>query len=137
MLIQLMEKDITPLITGSAPLWRLISTLALSRNRPSSALTAQEKAWRCVVVQPGWETGKESDWNGIVEATVDLVSAYETFGPREKTEGLGAGGELVMKEWKFKSRSAVRGIMGRGRDSWEGTKGWNRLVEALEGLKGS
>jgi tetratricopeptide (TPR) repeat protein len=53
MLTQLMERDVTPLITGSAPLWRLISTLALARNRPSSALTAQEKAWRCVVTQPG------------------------------------------------------------------------------------
>ncbi|KAE9988818.1 hypothetical protein EG328_007422 [Venturia inaequalis] len=138
MLVQLLERDVTPLITGSAPLWRLISTLALARGRPSSALTAQEKAWRCVVSQPGWETGKESEWDGVVEATVDLVSAYETFGPKEKTEGLGAGGgELVMKEWKFKSRSAVRGIMGRGKDSWEGTKGWDRLVEALEGLKGS
>ncbi|QDS70649.1 hypothetical protein FKW77_000933 [Venturia effusa] len=138
MLVQLMERDITPLITGSAPLWRLTSTLALARNRPASALTAQEKAWRCVVSRPGWETGKESEWDGVVEATVDLVSAYETFGPREKTEGLAAGaGELVMKEWKFKSRSAVRGIMGRGKDSWEGTKGWDRVVEALEGLKGS
>lgn len=138
MLVQLMERDITPLITGSAPLWRLISTLALARDRPGSALTAQEKAWRCVVSQPGWETGKESEWDGVVEATVDLVSAYETFGPKEKTEGLAAGaGELVMKEWRFKSRSAVRGIMGRGKDSWEGTKGWDRLVEALEGLKSS
>lgn len=138
MVVQLTERDITPLITGSAPLWRLISTLALARGRPTSALTAQEKAWRCVVSQPGWETGKESEWDGVVEATVDLVSAYETFGPKEKTEGLGAGGgEVVMKEWKFKSRSAVRGIMGRGKDSWEGTKGWDRLVEALEGLKAS
>ncbi|TLD38805.1 TPR-like protein [Venturia nashicola] len=138
MLLQLMERDITPLITGSATLWRLLSTLALARDKPTSALTAQEKAWRCVVSQPGWETGKESEWDGVVEATIDLASAYETFGPKEKTEGLGAGGgEVVMKEWRFKSRSAIRGIMGRGKDSWEGTIGWDRLVEALEGLKAS
>jgi hypothetical protein len=43
----------------------------------------------------------------------------------------------VAKDWKFKARSAIRGIKGRGKDSWEGTKGWEKLDEALEDLKGS
>ena len=43
--------------------------------------------------------------------------------------------QLVAKDWKFKARSAVRGIKGRGKDSWEGTSGWEKLDAALEDLK--
>jgi tetratricopeptide (TPR) repeat protein len=138
MLLQLFDKHIVPLITASAPLWHLVAKLSLHRKKPSAALDANEKAWRAVISQPGWEHGTEAQWDRVVDATIDLVSAYESLGPRERTEGLGAGeGELVMKEWRFKGRSAVRGIMGRGKGAWEETAGWERLVESLAGLKGS
>lgn len=136
-LVELFDKNIVPLITSSRPLWQQVAKLALWRNKPGQALEAHEKAWRAVTVQPGWETESESRWNDVVDATVDLCDAYENFGPRERTEGMGAGaGGLVAKDWRFKGRSAVRGVMGRGRDCWEGTEGWERLKGALEGLKG-
>ncbi|CAN9438012.1 unnamed protein product [Alternaria alternata] len=107
------------------------------RRRPSSALECHEKAWRAVTSQPKWESGTEVEWNAVVEMTMDLLDAYETLGPRERTEGLAAGsGELVAKDWKFKSRSAVRSVMGKGKDNWEDSAGWEELVERLEELKG-
>jgi tetratricopeptide (TPR) repeat protein len=137
MLTQLFDRSIVPLITASAPLWHLVAKIALLRDRPGSALEAHEKAWRAVTTQPGWEHGAEAQWDGVVDATVDLADAYGSLGPVERTEGLGAGdGQLVMKDWKFKARSAIRGIKGRGKESWEDTTGWARLEEALEGLKG-
>ncbi|KAK5002334.1 hypothetical protein LTR28_011549, partial [Elasticomyces elasticus] len=84
---------------------------------------------------PGWETESESRWNEVVDATIELCDAYESLGPRERTEGLGAG-QLVAKDWRFKARSAVRGVMGKGKGSWEGTEGWVRLRDALDQLKG-
>jgi hypothetical protein len=30
----------------------------------------------------------------------------------------------------------VRSIMGKGKDCWEDTDGWERLKDALEGLRG-
>ncbi|KIW02216.1 uncharacterized protein PV09_06371 [Verruconis gallopava] len=138
MVVQLVEKKVVPLVTASADLWRLVGKVALWRGNPGKALEAQEKAWRCVVSQPGWEHGTEATWDRVVDATVELVGAYESLGMRVKTDGLGADGEAVVaKDWKFKARSAIRGIKGRGKDSWEGTKGWDRLDEALEGLKGA
>ena len=75
--------------------------------------------------------------NEVVDATVSLCDAYESLGPKEKNEGLGAGeGVMVAKDWKFKAKSAIRGIMGRGKASWEDTEGWNRLTDAMDGLKG-
>ena len=135
MVVKFIDQSVTPLITASSDLWRLVSTLALWRKKPSSALDAEEKAWRTITSQPGWETESKGMWNAVVEATVRLCDSYESLGPREKTEGLGAG-EPVAKDWKFKARSAVRGILGRGKESWEETSGWERLKEVMEGLKG-
>jgi hypothetical protein len=54
----------------------------------------------------------------------------------ERTEGLAAGqGQLVAKDWKFKARTAIKSVIGRGKGSWEGTNGWHQLKEAQEGLK--
>ncbi|KAK8217248.1 hypothetical protein M8818_001501 [Zalaria obscura] len=135
-MVECFDKQIIPLITASRPLWQLVSKLALWRKKPSSALEAHEKAWRAVTNQPGWDSESEARWNEVVDATVELCDAYESLGPREKTEGLGAGdGALVAKDWKFKARSAIRGIMGKGKDAWEGTDGWERLKDALDQLK--
>jgi tetratricopeptide (TPR) repeat protein len=134
MVVKFVDESVTPLITKSARLWRLVGRLALWRNKPASALDAEEKAWRIVINQPGWETGKEEQWNEVVEATVRLCDSYESLGPRERTEGLSAG-ELVAKDWKFKARSAVRGVNSRGKDVWEDTDGWERLKQVLSSLK--
>jgi len=134
MVVKSVDQDVVPLITGSARLWRLVSRLALWRNKPSLALDAEEKAWRVVTSQPGWDTDAEGRWDEVVEATVRLCDSYESLGPKERTEGMGAG-ELVAKDWKFKARTAIRGILGRGKDSWEGTKGWDRLKDVMEGLR--
>ena len=137
MVTDLVEKHIKPLITISPKLWLVLATLYTHTKRPSSALECHEKAWRAVTSQPKWESGTEVEWNAVVEMTVDLVDAYETLGPRERTEGLAGGsGDLVAKDWKFKSRSAVRSVMGKGKDNWEDSAGWEKLVERLEELKG-
>lgn len=135
MIVKFIDDTVVPLITGSAVMWQLVGKLALWRNKPSTALDAEEKAWRAITSQPGWETESEKRWNEVVEATVRLSDSYESLGPKERTEGMGAG-EVVMKDWKFKARSAVRGIMGRGKDSWEDTEGWERLRDVTEGLRG-
>lgn len=130
MVVELVERDVTPLITHDARLWRLVGKLALWRRRPRAALEAEEKAWRAVGSRAG-VTDTESGWEELVDATVELVDAYASLGEMER-EGLGEG--VVARDWRFKGRSVVRGVLGRGRD-WEGGRGWERLKEALEGLK--
>lgn len=137
LMVELFDKKIVPLITSSRELWQLYGKLALWRKKPTMALEANEKAWRAVTSQPGWETESESRWNVVVDATIELCDAYESLGQMEKTEGMAAGsGALVAKDWKFKARSAIRSIMGKGKDSWEDTDGWERLKGALDDLKG-
>jgi len=116
-------------------LWDLVAVLAVWRGAPGQALEASEKGWRAVLAQPGWEMGEKEAWEKVVQATTDLVEAYESFGPRMR-EGSEVDA-VVAKDWKFKARSAVRGVMGRGKDGWEGTEGWEKLVNVLEELKAS
>ncbi|KZF23329.1 protein prenylyltransferase [Xylona heveae TC161] len=143
LVIELVEKHVVPLITSSRRLWDLVAKLALWRKRPATALDAHEKAWRTVVQQPGWEFGTEAQWNIVVDATIELTEAYESLGPMPKTEGLAAGGgdgedaPPVAKDWKFKARSAIRGIMGRGKSTWEDTPGWERLTNAMADFRGA
>lgn len=144
MLTDLIQNKITPLITASPRLWLLTAKLHLHLAHPLAALTAYEKSWRATLNSPsgsGWESGggagstEKEKWTEIVTATIDLADAYESLGERKKESGLGMGEALVCKEWKFKARSAVRGVMGRARDGWEGTEGWERLVGRLAELK--
>lgn len=136
LLNELIEKHIKPLITFSPALWSTLATFYMHTNRPSSALECHEKAWRAVTSQPNWENKTEKEWEAVVQQTIDLVDAYETLGPRDRTEGLAGGeGELVAKDWKFKARSAARSVLGKGKDMWEDSAGWDRLKERLQELK--
>ncbi|KAF1912978.1 hypothetical protein BDU57DRAFT_521601 [Ampelomyces quisqualis] len=136
MVNELVEKNIKPLITFSPKLWNVLATMYTHTSRPGSALECHEKAWRAVTSQPKWESDTEAVWNAVVQQTIDLADAYETLGPRERTEGLGAGGEeVVAKDWKFKARSAIRSVMGKGKESWEDGEGWEKLVSRMDELK--
>ncbi|KAI5818177.1 hypothetical protein BZA77DRAFT_307549 [Pyronema omphalodes] len=132
--VELVEKDVVPLITTNQRLWKIVAKLNMWRRKYRAALDAHEKAWRAVNSRPGILDATEKEWEEVVDATIELVDAYESLGPMERTDGLGAG-ELVAKDWKFKSRSVVRGVIGKGKQNWEHTSGFERLKECMEGLK--
>lgn len=137
-ILSLLDTAVVPLITHSAPLWLLVSRVEHFRNQPSKALEAHEKSWRATVAssaQGAFQMGDEKKWLAVVRATQRLVrDGYAKFGPMDR-EGQAADAdadgdaELVAKDWRFKSRSAVRGIMGKGKDFWEDSEGWNMLKE--------
>jgi tetratricopeptide (TPR) repeat protein len=127
--IQMMETDIIPLITKRAELWALVEKLSFYRRDYAGALASAEKAWR--MASKGEEWMQDGDgWKSVVAATDNLVSAYENYGPMEKADG-----SEVERGWRMKARSAVRGVMGRARDAWEGSEEWVLLEERLEELK--
>ncbi|PLB46092.1 tetratricopeptide repeat domain protein [Aspergillus steynii IBT 23096] len=133
-ILSLIDDSVVPLITHSAPLWLLVSRVEQFREQPSKAFEAHEKAWRATVAsstQGAFQMGDEKKWMDVVRATEKLVrNGYAKYGPMDK-EGQGdvEEPEQVAKDWRFKSRSAVRGILGKGKDFWEDTEGWTRLKE--------
>ena len=139
MVIDLVQKKITPLITSSRRLWLVAAKLSLHLQHPAAALSAYEKAWRVTLNKPGWDTGAGTDsaqitWAEVSEATIDLVDGYESLGDRTREAGMAAG-ELVAKDWKFKARSALRSVMSRAKEGWEGDASYEILSERLQELK--
>ena len=137
MITELVQKKITPLITSSRRLWLLTAKLSLYLQQPLATLSSYEKAWRVTMNQPGWESGTaetEKLWKDVAEATSDLADAYESLGERTRESGLSEG-ETVAKDWRFKARSAIRGIVGRAKEGWEGSPELEMLRGKLEDLK--
>ncbi|KAK4693549.1 tetratricopeptide repeat protein 27, partial [Lecanoromycetidae sp. Uapishka_2] len=139
MINELVQNKVTPLITSSRRLWLLTAKLSLHLRRPAATLAAYEKAWRVTLNRPGWDSGAgtaaaKDTWVEVKESTIDLVDAYESLGERARESGMGAG-EPVAKDWKFKARSALRSVLARAREGWEGDAGYEMLAERLQGLK--
>ena len=136
---RLIEEDVVPLITHRSELWTLVSRLRAWRRDYAGAIEAAERAWRAALgsassgLLPGtsasgsadWTTDKAA-WETVVERTDELASMLENWGPDVETVG---------PKWKGKVRSAVRSVMGRGRENWEGSEGWRTLEGIMEGLK--
>ncbi|RMJ28435.1 hypothetical protein PHISP_00650 [Aspergillus sp. HF37] len=134
-ILSLVDDAVVPLITHSAPLWLVVARVELFREQPTKAFEAHEKAWRAAVAastQGAFQMGDEKKWMEVVRATEKLVrDGYAKIGPmdREGHEGVDDDAELVAKDWRFKARSAVRGILGKGKEFWEDSDGWMRLKE--------
>lgn len=144
LVVRLIEEDIVPLITYRSALWALTARLRAWRRDYAGAVEASERAWRAAFgssssgLLPGastdgsaesaradWTTD-EAAWKDVVRRTDELAVALETWGPDVDTIG---------PKWKGRVRSAVRSVMGRGRESWEGSEGWRTLEGIMEGLK--
>lgn len=139
MVIDLVQKRIIPLITSSRRLWLVAAKLSLHLQHPAAALSAYEKAWRVTLNKPGWDTGagtesSQATWTEVSEATIELVDGYENLGEKTREAGMAAG-ELVAKDWKFKARSALRSVMSRAKEGWEGDARYEALSERLQELK--
>ena len=142
--ISLFEDDIVPLITADSEAWSLISRLRAWRRDYAGALDAAEKGWRAATAGAGsgsalsastgadgakarndWLNDVEA-WDTVVSRTGELVAAYENWGGRVESIG---------DKWRGKARSAVRSVMSKGRENWEGSEGWKTLEDTMEGLK--
>lgn len=145
---EMMEMEIVPLITTRSELWELVSRLRAWRRDFAGAVDASEKAWRCAVGGAGagsmgggltvdaakettaknWLEDEEA-WKVVVQRTDELVAVLENFGPQVE--------EIGPQKWKGKARSALRSVMGKGKEPWERSEGWETLKNLLEGLKSS
>lgn len=141
LVMRLFEEEMAPLITQRSELWTLISRLRTWRRDHAGAIDAAERAWRAAVgssgsgLLPGAASDESGDWTQnetawmvVVQRTDELVSVLENWGPDV---------EAIGTKWKGKAKNAVRSVMGRGKESWEGNEGWRVLEGLMEGLKSS
>lgn len=143
-IISLVDDYVVPLITHVSALWLLVARIEVFRERPSQALASHEKAWRATVAscaQGAFQMGEKKPWKEVVRATERLVrDGYVRFGPMDlegqQLEG-DAEPQMIAKDWRFKSKSAVRGIIGKGKTYWEDSEEYLQLKELLSEVSGN
>lgn len=141
------EDEVVPLITTNSEIWSLVSRLRAWRRDFAGALEAAEKGWRAALGSSAssslsaptsgtaagkgngnWQSGEDREaWDTVLARTSDLVAAYENWGPRVESIG--------EQRWKGKARSAVRSVLGKGKESWEGSEGWSVLEGLMDDLR--
>lgn len=129
--IDLFDNIIPSLITSDARLWKLVAKVHIWQKRPWAALEDYEKGFRIYTHSPLVETDANI-WNEAVDYCEELVDAYVNLGPMDGKYG---EGNIVCKDWKFKAKSSYRLLLGRGKNVWEDSEGWNRLEAIKENLK--
>ena len=141
----LIETTLVPLITKRSELWDVVARARVWRSDYGGAVEAAEKGWRAAMGGAGsgstLSVGSSSSsrvddekrnwlenadaWDDVVARTDELVSILENYG---------AEAPAVGARWKAKARSALRSVMGKGKERWEGSAGWATLASLLEGL---
>ena len=117
-------------VTTNSRCWKQVARVELWRKRPWSALESYEKEYRAMSHNPDLEFD-EKIWNSTIDACDDLVAAYESLGEMEGKHGEGS---VVCKDWKYKARSTIKSLMSKGKNNWENSDGWDRLLELRQNL---
>ncbi|SCU96241.1 LAME_0F15478g1_1 [Lachancea meyersii CBS 8951] len=117
-------------VTTNSKCWKQVAKVEMWRKKPWASLECYEKEYRAMSHNPDLEFD-ERVWNDTVEACDDLIAAYESLGEMEGKHGPGS---LVCKDWKYKARSTIKSLMSRGRNNWQDSEGWEKLVELRNNL---
>ncbi|KAK4225278.1 gyf domain-containing protein [Podospora fimiseda] len=131
---EFLENSVVPLITVRSELWELITRERVWKRDFAGAVDASEKAWRAAMggagsggLSVGAPAAADEAWGVVVERTDELVSVLENYGEEVPS--------MIGGKWRGKARLAVRSVLGKGKEAWEGGEEWERLVGLLEGLK--
>ncbi|KAJ2718476.1 hypothetical protein GGI07_005740 [Coemansia sp. Benny D115] len=149
----LLVNEIEPRITRSAPLWHVMAKFWSWRQDYQHCLDCYIKAYRCLS-QQAEVSYEEPLFAQAVDAVIELVSMYENLGDRVQTVRVATAGDQeapgdaeerkaaavaqpVCPDWKRQAKMALRGLIGKGKENFEGTANYNRLVDALQELNQS
>ncbi|KAJ2804768.1 hypothetical protein H4R20_002372 [Coemansia guatemalensis] len=148
-------------ITNSASLWRVMADYWFWRRDFRHCLDNHIKAYRCVSQLPQVSYAPPV-FNDAVDAAMTLLEVYENLGDKTQVirvpttdsgdqmlpdrDAATAAADLperktsaveqpVCADWRRQSKMLLRGLIGKGKESFEGTPSYTRLTEALQELR--
>ncbi|KAG5518076.1 hypothetical protein PMAC_003262 [Pneumocystis sp. 'macacae'] len=124
--IDLITVVIPPLITSNPLLWKFVAKIDIWRKKPLNALEAYIKSYHLWISKSDININKDV-WRGTVESAVELINAYKKFDSIKDHTG-----NLIISDWKFKTKSILRTLKGKGQMFWNGSK---ELIMISEYLK--
>ncbi|KAI9032211.1 hypothetical protein DFJ74DRAFT_326425 [Hyaloraphidium curvatum] len=125
-------ESITDKVAGVAAVWTAFGKFRAAQDAPRQAIECYQKAYRTLAAGAAAESSEEG-FSELANAVLDYANALRTLGPRTVT----ADGkeEPAVKDWAYQARMVLRTTLGRAKNNWEGTAMYDRLSEALAGLK--
>lgn len=138
--LKFLEQDIDPLLTYRSELYELMEKVALYQKDYTKALDFSIKAWRCIIRDDVWLTDK-THWAKAVESTVRVVDAFQNYGSMHRQiETVNVNNVkndidvIVEPGWCQKAKKAIKSVLGKARDTWDDSEGWDILQRKLEDL---
>ncbi|KAJ1735963.1 hypothetical protein LPJ61_000269 [Coemansia biformis] len=144
---RLLVRRIEARITSSAPLWRAMADFWLWRRDYRHCLDCYVKAYRCLSQLPQVAYAPPV-FNDAADAALELVDMYENLGDRAQVvRAPGPDGgpdderkaaaveQPVCADWRRQSQLLLRGLIGKAKESFDGTPAFARLTDALTGLR--
>ncbi|KAK7207754.1 hypothetical protein BZA70DRAFT_253613 [Myxozyma melibiosi] len=130
--IKLFTETVPKLATSTPDLWGLVAKVEIWRKKPWAALDAYEKMLRLALTVFEADETDESKWRQAVDACETVVDGYTNLG---ELPGRMGEGQVVCKDWRYRARSSVRSVMGKGRRMWADGADWERLERMRDELK--
>ena len=92
--VEVLEKNVKPLITSSRRLWQMMAKMYIWLNRPRSAIDAEEKAWR-ILLSSSWSTSTSS-----LSASSLMSSSSSSSSARRATRTTTAAATTSGSRWE-------------------------------------
>ncbi|KAJ2823153.1 hypothetical protein IWW50_003903, partial [Coemansia erecta] len=156
----LLVRKIEARVSSSAPVWRAMADYWFWRHDYVHCLDCYVKAYRCISQMPQVSYAPPV-FSDAVNAALELVSMYENLGDKtqvvrvaaaestdQQTPADTADADVVSAErktvaveqpvcadWKHQTKMLLRGLIGKGKESFDGTPAFTRLTDALSELR--
>eukprot|EP00842_Homolaphlyctis_polyrhiza_P002543 jgi/Hompol1/328/HPOL_001393-RA len=119
---------------SSPRLFSICARFEQFREHYRRALDYYQKAFRAVLHHPDLSTD-ETVFKQLVEYTMQLVRAFAELGPLQEEVRVGGSVEPVCKDWAYQTRQALKSVVGRTKETYDGTEDYDKLVEQLQAAK--
>lgn len=113
----LVSTSVLPLLTTRSDVYPPLAKLARARLDSARALAYAEAAWRMATRNDGWL--ESCDWREVADRTEELLAAIKEHGA---------------DNWRAKTQSALRAVLGKARRDWGDSDDYARLAQRLQKL---
>lgn len=136
----LLTETITSRITSNHHIWKLCAQFWFWKKDYDKVLEAHLKAYRSVLHDPMLESS-EIVFEKVANVALDVVEAYQNFGDKKvlrkkdsNTDIIEEEEIIVCKDWKYQAKSLLKSLIGKTKNSFEGTPMHDKLKETLKEL---
>ncbi|CAG8677117.1 721_t:CDS:1 [Ambispora leptoticha] len=142
---RLLTETITSRLTTNQKIWHIFADFLFWQKQYDRCLEAHLKAYRCVLHDPRLDTSLEV-FNQVAATALNVVEIYQNLGDlkvviKEETKSnatdvtsINETEKVVCKDWRYQAKILLRTLIGRTKNSFEGSEMHDLLKVTLKEL---